>query len=35
MGLQKSIKANLQFHGQPLYEAIQDYLFNQIAPHML
>ncbi len=35
MGLQKSIKDNLQFHGQPLYEAIQDCLFNQIAPHML
>ncbi len=32
-GLQESIKANLQFHGRPSYEATQDCLFNQIALH--
>jgi hypothetical protein len=34
-GLQESIKANLQFHGQPLHEATQGCLFNQIALHTL
>ncbi len=25
------IKVDLQFHGQPFYKMIQDYMFNQIA----
>jgi hypothetical protein len=33
--LGKSIKYDLQFHGQPFYEVVQGCLFNQITPYML
>jgi hypothetical protein len=33
--LRELIKKDLQFHGRPLYEMTQDFLFNHIAPHML
>jgi hypothetical protein len=32
--LRELIKKDLQFHGWPLYETTEDFLFNHIAPHM-